>query len=141
MKIISKYGKLKTINDEARTDAMLKQFTEQPYERHQDMWIRDAVVGNVGVFKQDNYVIEVVMGSEDSSVTTLFDYNPIFSMRTELAEARKELIIEIGAATMSLPSRVAIHDEGRGRDVFLREMSTAQLIDVYEQARKGQLAK
>ena len=140
MSVIEKYGKLNTINDEVTTDEMLKRFTNQPYERHQDMWIRDAVAGDVGLYMDTHYpnkVIEVVMGAEESSVTTLFETNPIFFSRAELAKARKDLITEIGVATMSLPSNVAIRDEGRGRDVYLREMSTAQLIDLLEMAKAG----
>jgi hypothetical protein len=139
--VISKYGTLHTINDEVMTDAMLKRFTELPEARHQDLWIRDAVVGDVGIFIDDRYpnkVIEVVMGAEESSVTTLFETSPIFFSRSELADARKDIMLEIGVATASLPSMIAIKDEGRGRDVVLREMSTAQLIDILVMARKGQ---
>lgn len=138
--VISKYGTLHTVNDEAITDAMLKRFTELPEARHQDMWIRDAMVGDVGIFIDDRYenkVIEVVMGADETSVTTLFQTSPIFFSRKELADARKDIMFEIGAVTGSLPSMIAIQDEGRGRDVTLREMSTAQLIDILLMAREG----
>lgn len=139
--VISKYGTLHTINDEVITDAMLERFTNLPAGRHQDMWIRDQVVGDVGIYADTRYpnkIIEVVMGADESSVTTLFEASPIFFSRKELAEARKDIITEIGVATMSLPSLIAVKDEGRGRDVILREMSTAQLIDILAMARKGQ---
>lgn len=139
--VISKYGTLHTVNDETITDVMLKRFTELPEARHQDLWIRDPIVGDVGIFVDDRYpnkVIEVVMGSDESSVTTLFQTSPIFFSRSELADARKDIMTEIGVATMSLPSSIAIKDEGRGRDVTLREMSTAQLIDILLMAQKGQ---
>lgn len=139
--VINKYGTLHTINDEEITDAMLERFTNLPAERHQDMWIRDALVGDVGIFVDDRYpnkVIEVVMGADESSVTTLFQTSPIFFSRKELADARKDIMTEIGVVTMSLPSSIAVQDVGRGRDVVLREMSTAQLIDILVMARKGQ---
>lgn len=140
MSIVSKYGNLHTINDEIITDTMLARFTALPADKHRDMWIRDAVAGDVGLYMDSQYVnkvIEVVMGSNESSVTTLFEINPIFFSRHDLALARKDLITEIGVATMSLPSNVAVWDEGRGCDVMLREMSTAQLIDLSEMAKNG----
>jgi hypothetical protein len=138
--VIQKYGKLVTINDANTTDEMLKRFTELPESRHHDMWIRDSAVGDVGIYLNsefDGKVLEVVIGRDETLVSTLFASNPIFSSRKELAEARKHLINEIGAVTMSLPSQIAIKDEGRGREVSLREMSTAQLIDILDMARAG----
>lgn len=140
MSIVSKYGNIHTINDEVITDTMLERFIALPEERHRNMWIRDAIAGDVGLYMDLQYVnkvIEVVMGSSESSVTTLFKINPIFFSRRDLTLARKDLITEIGVATMSLPSNVAVWDEGRGRDVLLREMSTAQLIDLAEMAKNG----
>lgn len=139
--VIKKYGMLTTLNDEVVTDELLKQFIELPEPVHHDIWIRDAYVGNVGVYMNDRHpdkLIEVVMGADESSVTTLFARNPIFYSRTELADARKDIINEIGAVTQTLPSVIGVHDVGRGRDVMLREMSTAQLLDILAQARNGQ---
>ena len=143
MSTVSKYDGLKTVNEEVITDEMLKRLVETSPERQQDWWIRDVLVGNVCVYFDDrypDYVLELVMGAEESSVSTLFMRHPTFTARKSLAGARKELITEIGVATMSLPSRVAIRDEGRGRDVALAEMSTAQLVDILASATVGKLA-
>lgn len=140
MSIIDESKSLKTVNDAVRTDEMLERMVNEPLGRQRDMWIRDGVVGDVCMYLDNRYpenMIECVMGGAESSVTTLFLKHPAFASRERVTALRKELITEIGVATMSLPSNIAIRDEGRGRDVYLKEMSTAQLIDILEMAKNG----
>lgn len=136
--MLDKCSKLKTVNNNAIADEMLKRLTENP---HTGLWVREPdTIGDVALFHDDRYkgmFIEVVvgLGADVSCVTTLFEDNGLLRGAEELKAMRKELMTEIGVLTRSLPSAVAIHDEGRGRDVHLREMGTAQLYDILIQAK------
>lgn len=136
--ILTKYRQhFKPINDIAVTDGMLRILVEVPPEQQETMWFRDADAGSVCVFMHDNFpgkIIEYVQGSADDSVTTLYESDSLIADRARLKAARGELITEIGAVLMRLPSTVGVRDEGRERTLPLRECSTAQLMDLLAQA-------
>ena len=131
--VLEKYRTINPINDIATTDAMLRVLVEIPNERQEDFWIRSGEVGNICLYRNDNYpgfVLEYAQGSRDDSVTTLYSDNGLFKSRQQVADMRKALIDEIGRVLLALPSTVVVYDGGRERESFLNELGTAQLFDV-----------
>ena len=130
--ILTKYRSINPLIDDATTDAMLKVLVEIPASAQQRFWIRSQAVGNVCIYTQDDHpgkVLEYVQGSQEDSVTTLYSANGVFNDLSTLEKVRSDLINEIGAVLMRLPSTIGVMDQGRGRQVALKELGTAQLID------------
>lgn len=141
--ILFKLRDLKPINDEPLVNKMLEILVAIPNEKQDDLWTRTQGAGNVCMFKHSitpGKVIEYVQGSKDDSVTTLYEGHPIFSSLKALTEARLDLISEIATVTMALPGTVVVRDAGRGRECFLRELGTAQLMDVLAEFTHTDLA-
>jgi hypothetical protein len=132
--VLEKYKDLTPKNDEATTNLMWADLIGMSKQDQQRIWLRDGVVGDVCVYhKSPEYpdsILEYVQGSKEDSVTTLYKGNSLFMDLSRLRDARKELITEIGAVLMAIPSHVTIYDEGREREAFLNELGTAQLVDV-----------
>lgn len=131
--ILHKYRTLQPINDIATTDAMLRKLVEISNDRQDGFWIRDASVGNVCLYADlahHGKMLEYTQGSQDDSVTTLYEDNGLFETRQQVLDMRKDLIDEIGRVLLALPSTVVVRDGGREREVFLRECGTAQLFDI-----------
>lgn len=129
---ITRARELATVNDENVTHQMLEKLVSLP--REMQRWLYDNFSGNLCVFDSPewpNRVIEYVFSDEGDSVTTLFEGHPTFNSLGELQKIRTELIQEIAQHYRGLPNMIALNDEGRGRLVMLREMSTAQLADVH----------
>lgn len=141
--VLALYRALKPLNDDATTDKMLSILIEIPNDAQSGFWIRDEKAGNVCLFKHDSFpnkVLEYVQGSADDSVSTLYEEHAIFATLRALTEARNYLIMEIGSVLMALPSTVAVYDGGRERQVVLRELGTAQIIDTLAHFTRTDLA-
>jgi len=131
--VLHKYRTINPINDIAVTDAMLRVLVEIPNEQQEGFWIRDNEVGNICLYRNDAHpgkVLEYAQGSQDDSVTTLYEDNGLFQSRQQLWDMRRDLMSEIGRVLLAIPSTVVVYDAGREREVFLRELGTAQLFDV-----------
>lgn len=101
-------------------------------------WCVNDKVGMFCLFRHKSYpdyVLEYVKGSNGDSISTLYHKNSIFNDISEFERVRYELMKEIAVGLCSLPSYVTFWDEGRGKQVAMREMGTAQLMDVL--FRKG----
>lgn len=97
--------------------------------------VQPQTVGVVAIFSdQERYpgkVVEVVSSQDGSDACmTLFANDSIFGDLTKLEALRKELIYAIASRFTALPGLLTIMDEERGKKVLLREMGTAQLIDL-----------
>lgn len=124
---------LRPINDDQKTDAMLALLVKVPGERQNDFWIRGSDSGTLCLWENEAFpgvVLEYVQGSQEDSVTTLYESCPMLATRQSLIDTRTSLINEIGALLMALPSTIAVYDGGREREAMLNELGTAQLIDV-----------
>lgn len=64
------------------------------------------------------------------AVTSLYKPNRIFGSVGELIRARIRLIEAIAASVGIDRHNVSVDDEGRGRALFLEELSTGQLVDM-----------
>lgn len=130
---IQKYKDIDPINDEATTHGLMQMLVDTPRTRLGDFFAQDTVAGRVYLFRNDAFpgkLIEYVPGLPgDDSVTTLYGEHRIFASRQALLDARKELIESIERVLMAVPNTTVVRDNGRGRDVFLSELGTAQLLD------------
>lgn len=136
---------VKPITDNAKVDAMLRILIEIPPSEQNDLWLRNDPrrVGDFCLFRHGSYpgvVLEYVQGGKQDSVTTLYQHSPEFSTRESAAALRRDLMREIAAVTLSIPDSIGIFDHGREREVFLREMGTAQLVDTLARALNVSLA-
>ena len=130
--ILTKYHAITPLIDDETTDSMLKVLVEIPAHEQQRFWMRNQAVGNVCIYTSDAHpgkIIEYVQGSQEDSVTTLYAANTIFNDLAVLEKVRSDLINEIGAVLMRLPSTIGVYDNGRGRQIALKELGTAQLMD------------
>lgn len=131
--VLNKYrGVVIPLNDSETTDGMLRILVDMTPQEQQRMWIKSENIGHVCLFKHDNFpgkALEYVMGSQEDSITTLYEGTPVMADMMRLEELREELIAEIARVLMALPSTVAVYDAGRERQATLKELGTAQLID------------
>lgn len=131
--VLTKYRTIRPVNDIDATNSLLSILVEIANEQQNRFWVRSEVTGAVCLFKHDSHpsrVLEYVQGSKDDSVTTLYEENSFMTDCGQLSRVREELINEIGIVLMALPSTVAVHDGGRDRQAMLKELGTAQLMDV-----------
>lgn len=132
--IVLKYKSLRPLNEITATNGLWIEMANMPILEQQPYWIQSQEVGNLFLYsdqkKFPNRFIEYVKGSQDDSVTTLYENNRVLGDRSLYIKARKELMNEIGAKLFLLPSLVTIYDEGRQRDAHLIELGTAQLLDI-----------
>lgn len=131
--VLHKYRDITPLSDDATTDAMLRILVDIHPQEQQRWWIKNQNVGFVCIFTHEKFpgkVIEYVQGSQEDSVTTLYDMHPIFADLARLEQVRNELITEIGVTLMALPASVLVYDAGREREAPLKELGTAQLMDV-----------
>ena len=133
--LIKKYTHgLNVLND---TDAAQEIFRRGAHERASKISaiVQPESIGTIAVFsdqeRHPGKIVEVVssLDGEDACMT-LYMENPIFGELTKLAELRKEVICAIGSRFVSLPGLMTVMDEARGKKVLLREMGTAQLLDL-----------
>lgn len=134
MSLIHQYNSLiRPANDPAATDRLLRVLVDLTPEDQHDFWFRDGRAGAVCLYRNEEIapgkVLEYVQGSREDSITTLYNATELFQSRRRLIDTRNQIITEIAAGLMSLPDAVGFWDEGRERDVRLKEMGTAQLID------------
>lgn len=130
--VLSKYRGIRPLNDDATTDGMLRILVCIHPTQQQRWWIRNQDTGFICVFTHEMFpgkVIEYVQGTQEDSVTTLYEMHPVFANLAQLEQVRRELMTEIGVKLLALPSTILIYDAGREREVSLKEMGTAQLID------------
>lgn len=137
--VLEKFRTLRPITDDQTVMAMLAILVNLSREQQRDMWFADKDSGRVCLFRHGEFpgkVLEYVWGTKDDSVSTLYEEHPIFATRQALINARKEVRDEIGRLTLSLPSTIVVGDAGRGRDAYLYELGTAQMIDTLEHFAK-----
>lgn len=133
--LVSKhYQALKPVKDIASINKLWKKMIDMGIKEQQKYWIKDQFVGEIMLMTDEvlapNKVIEYVNGfKRDDSVTTLYEANILFGDKSIYVAKRREIIEAIAGKFLTLPSVVTIKDEGRGRNVHLQEMSTAQLLD------------
>jgi hypothetical protein len=101
---------------------------------------RDAFAGNADtgwfylVRRDDMHtdsVMETVMSPDHGdAITSVYKNHPIFSDKSELLRARDRLIRAISEKVGLSREAIGVDDEGRGRALLLKELSTGQLIDL-----------
>ena len=131
--ILLKHRDIKPVNDVADAEQLLSHLVELDPIKQQLYWIKSEEIGFVCVYQHPdvpNRVIEYVQGTKSDSVSTLYEGNEKIADLERLAEVRRELMGEIGAVLMRLPSTIAVYDGGREREAALKELGTAQLMDV-----------
>jgi hypothetical protein len=131
--ILTKYRNVRPVsNDEAKVEAMWRLMTGMTYYDARPRWSHSPDTGNVFLLIHDDfpgYVLEYVMGTENDSVTTLYEASADVGSLSAVAQMRADLINEIGSILLALPSTVVVWDQGRERELTLKELGTAQLID------------
>lgn len=126
-------------------DALMHEMMEEMAQNNKDQqdWMIDADYGVVCIFRNETRwpgkIIEYVKGSKGDSISSLYEASPALATARDLGRVRKDLILEIAAKMQALPSRIGINDAGRERAVPLREMGTAQLIDMLAKLTTGGL--
>lgn len=141
---LNKYRDLRYKHDEKITEAIMASMVALSFAEQRDLWIFDQDAGILCVYQDPRfpqYVIEYIKGSDEDSVTTLFETAPLFGDRSRLREARIEIMQEIASHFLSLPSVLTVYDEGRGRQVYLRELGTMQLLDVLAHVSSKEMIK
>lgn len=131
--VLTKYREITPVNNEDVTNGLLKILVEMDADQQMPFWTRSSTSGSVCIFKNDafpEYTIEYVQGVEDDSVTTLYRNTRLLADRDIAVAVRDDLIDEIGRVLLALPSTVAVQDSGRDRQAMLKELGTAQLMDV-----------
>lgn len=132
--ILTKYREVRPTFDESQVNTLQIELLKTTDAERINGFVRDDMGGTFCVFTDSavpNRVLEYVKGSEQDSVSTLYENtSPIFSDLGALRMARRELIGEIGARLGRLPSTISVYDGGREREVALNELGTAQLMDV-----------
>ena len=129
---------IRPVSDEATVNKLLAILVELTPEQQRDMWFRDARAGAVCLFSHESatgLILEYVQGSRDDSISTLYTATDLFRSRQALIDARNTMMTEIAATSFSLPGAIGYYDEGREREVSLKEMGTAQLIDQWARLR------
>lgn len=131
--VLEKYRSLRHVNDENIVNAIFDRLIVIPANQQGQYWIRDAEAGQICTYEDDRFpgkVLEYVMGTQEDSVSTLYEGHPIFESRARLVDVRKEIIAEIARLFLAVPSVLTLWDDGRGRQVHLRELGTLQLLDM-----------
>ena len=131
--ILSKYRALTPVSDEAAVNDMWQMMMELTVPEAAPRWLKSEDTGYVFRFtssKYPQYVLEYVQGSKQDSVTTLYRASPEVASLESISKVRSDLINEVGSVLMALPSTVVVGDAGREREVALKEMGTAQLVDL-----------
>lgn len=72
-------------------------------------------------------------------IITTYLKNQVFSDKAMWTQARQETILELSRMMRALPGTVAVSDEERSRVLPLHELSTAQLLDLIDEVRAGNL--
>jgi hypothetical protein len=116
------------------TNGLWFEMSTMDVHKQQQYWMRDPHIGNVFLYSNNSTCpgkfLEYVEGVQDDSVSTLYQASQIFNEKSVFMKARLDLINEIAAKLMLLPSLVIVFDEGRQRNINLQEAGTAQLIDI-----------
>ena len=134
--IVEKYRTLHPINDEDATHKLLAILIDLPQDRLSEHYGASSGAGRFYLFRHESVpgkVIEYVPDHHmDSSVTTLYLEHPIFESRQRLVDTRAEIISAIDHLLLAVPNTTTVRDEGRSKEFSLRELGTAQLLDVLE---------
>jgi len=131
--VLEKYRTIAPSNDQQIVEAMWRKMLDLTEEQAKFRWHKSEETGFVFLFTDERYpgyVLEYVQGTKNDSVTTLYKYSREFATLKTLAGVREDLIREIGRVLLSIPGAVLVRDEGREREVTLKELGTAQLQDV-----------
>jgi hypothetical protein len=132
--VFEKYRSLAPLNDEAVTNALLTILVKTPRERLSALYGASAMGGRFYMIRHESQpgkVLEYVPDvAQDSSVSTLYAEHPIFERRQRLIDAREEIVSAIDHLLLAIPGTTTVLDEGRGKQVHLLELGTAQLLDV-----------
>lgn len=139
------YGEIKPIFG-GNTSAIASEVVESFEGVAKELMIRRyAASMKAGMFyildhaKYPGKIVEHVMGLAGDSISGLYEVHPIFASPGTLLTAREDLIEMIESSENAAPGVLKMMDEGRGRPVFLQEMTTSQLIDLVQRAllRRG----
>lgn len=129
---------IRPVSDEQTVNRLLSILVELTPEAQKDFWFRDERAGNVCLFAHESApgkILEYVQGRRDDSITTLYVVSAVFASRQALIDARNDMMTEISAGMFTIPGAIGIFDEGREREVYLKEMGTAQLLDLWAGAK------
>lgn len=131
--VLTKYRNLRPMNNQEIVDGMWRHMVALTVPEAEHRWLKSEDTGFVFLYTHKDYpnvVLEYVQGSKNDSVTTIYEYSTEVSSLDQVRKVREELINEIGRVLLALPSTVVVRDEGREREVALKELGTAQLMDV-----------
>ena len=116
------------------TDTIIKEYREHLAKDQSGIRIvKSPTAGDVVLFqwgKYPQFVLEIVIGAkgEDCAIA-LYHHESLFDDVGEYERCRWELISEIAGIYSALPSSIRF-DDGRDRkNLQMKEMATAQLID------------
>jgi hypothetical protein len=131
--VLNKYSNIRYKNDPKITDEILTRMTNLPAKEQFALLKHHPDAGTIAIYHDPRfpeYVVEYVKGSEDDSVTTLYEKAPLFADFSLLVKARLEIMQEIAVHFLSLPSTLTAYDAGRSRRAYLKEFGTMQLLDL-----------
>lgn len=137
---LNKYFKdFDPVNDQTMIEEGWAHLVQMPPREQKERSREDEFAGRVLLLplwdtdKREHFFLEYVKCLEDireDSVTTLYHQSQQVKDLDSLLAARKELITEVAARFQALPSTMTVFDAGRQREVWLRELGTAQLVDI-----------
>lgn len=132
--VIEKYRSLAVINDSDIAGRLEKVLADTPIEEMVDLFAHSSKGGMLFMLRHESapgIVMEYVSDqANEQSVMTLYQDHPAFVSKQSLIDAREEIIAVIDRHFMAVPNTVTVVDEGRGKEYFLVELGTAQLLDV-----------
>lgn len=130
-------AKLKVVGNREETERLQVQLAELGPEM-MSLFVKDVDSGGAFLYGDPatGGVLEVVFGHKpgvEDSISTLFQNCALFE-KSNWVSMRKTLIREIAAKLGTIPRAIELQDEGRNREVYLTEMSSAQLLDIAEKS-------
>lgn len=133
--VLEKYRSIAPVTDDATAHAIVAAMTGYTHAQASSMYARSERAGRFYLVRHESApgkVLEVVPDENngETMVITLYEDSPIFVTRQSLIDVREEIIGAIDHLLMSVPNSVVVHDAGRNKDALLRELGTAQLLDV-----------
>lgn len=137
LEILQRFQTVQVASGKAdETYSMLGKLLQSPPYLLNSKYVESPIAGKLLLDSQTTddgkqYVLEVVIGKRAEDVIgTLYLPNPMMNVTSEWIRHREELIMLAAKLFNADPMNLGVNDEGRGREVFIREMGTAQIMDV-----------